>query len=767
MAKLCVVSIFQFLALALVFSTVAAPAQTVSGIVTAAQNAPVANAESSLVSQNTVVARGLTDSEGKFSLAFNNEKDLILRVSAAGFETFERRLANADFAAPLAVRLQPENLRAEVTVFITRTESRLSETPASVVVLKRENLETTAAQTVDDALRQVAGFQLFRRASSRTANPTAQGANFRGLAGSGASRAAIQLDNISINDAFGGWTYWSRVPRAAIEQIETLRGGASAFYGNAALSGAVNILTAKADKDAPVLRFETSAGTQKTFDGSFFAGFEKNKWIFSFAGESFQTAGYVPVAENERGAADARANSRHNSAIFTIERKFTENIRAFARGNLFAERRANGTQLQYNRTYFRQIAAGADFENQTFGAFDLRAFLEAQIYDQSFSAVSLERNAENLTRLQRVPSEASGAHLFWNRAFQKHAIAASLETRRVRGASDETIFAANRAASLVGAGGRETSFSIFAQDVWRAGSKLILNFGGRFDSWRYGRAFSATRSLTASSQRANVTIFPDRREQRFSPRAAALFVVGENFSIFAAASQSFRAPTLNELYRAFRVGNVLTQANENLRAELAANAEAGANFAGFARRLNLRGNVFYTRISRPVVSVTLSETPALITRQRQNLGATRARGVELDADFVWRRDLNLSFGYLFTDSRVADFPANPALVGNFLPQVARQQFSFQAFYRPALRFSGGVQGRISGAQFEDDQNSLRLRPFFTLDALAAYRIKKGVEIFAAVENIFNVRYDIGLTPNLTIAAPRFARIGLRLNFGKN
>jgi hypothetical protein len=42
-----------------------------------------------------------------------------------------------------------------------------------------------------------------------------------------------------------------------------------------------------------------------------------------------------------------------------------------------------------------------------------------------------------------------------------------------------------------------------------------------------------------------------------------------------------------------------------------------------------------------------------------------------------------------------------------------------------------------------------------------------VEIFAAIENLFNSRYDIGLTPNRTIAAPSFLRFGLRLDLGKN
>ncbi|HEX8738347.1 MAG TPA: TonB-dependent receptor [Pyrinomonadaceae bacterium] len=769
-ARLFFAFLFCFL-FCFVFQT--ASAQTISGTVTDAQNAPIAGASVSLKNQNKTLAQTTTDAEGKFNISANNETNPTLKITANGFNDYEKSVGESDFGAPLTIILAPRNLRESVTVSITQTETRLSETPASVVVLTRENLDATAAQTIDDALRQIAGFALFRRSSSRTTNPTAQGANFRGLAGSGASRASVLLDGISINDAFGGWTYWTRVPKSAIEQIETLRGGASSLYGDAALSGAINLQT-KSTGDAPVLRFETSAGTQKTFDASVFGAAGKNGWNVSASLDAFKARGYIPIAAGERGAADFYANSRYQNGFITIEKRLSEpsavaggffnNSRIFLRGNLFSENRDNGTRLQTNRTYFRQAVFGADFPETNPGAFQLRAFVEKQIYDQIFSGVSADRNTENLTRIQRVPSQAFGANLFWSKAFGNHAVSSAFEFRDVRGASDETIFTNNRATSAVGAGGKERAFSVSAQDFWRAGDKLNLSFGARFDAWENKDALSATRNLTTNQ--TAVVNFPNRRESAFSPRLAALYRLNENFSLYAAFSKSFRAPTLNELYRAFRVGNVLTLANENLKSERADNFEGGINFTSLSGRLNLRGNVFVAEVSRPVVSVTLSSTPNLITRQRRNVGKTRARGLELDAEFLLRRDLRFSASCLLVDSRVARFPDNPDLVGKFLPQVARQQLNLQMFYRPPARFSFGAQARISGAQFEDDLNSLRLRPFFTLDVFASYRAAKKIEIFTAIENVFNRRYDIGLTPNRTVAAPRFARVGLRFDLGK-
>src|ERR1700741_5123746 len=81
-----------------------------------------------------------------------------------------------------------------ITVTANRTSERLAVTPASVVLLSQQTIGISPSPAIDDALRQVPGFTLFRRAGSRTANPTAQGVSLRGVGASGASRA-VGLDD--------------------------------------------------------------------------------------------------------------------------------------------------------------------------------------------------------------------------------------------------------------------------------------------------------------------------------------------------------------------------------------------------------------------------------------------------------------------------------------------------------------------------------------------------------------------------------------------
>ena len=156
---------------------------------------------------------------------------------------------------------------------------------------------------------------------------------------------------------------------------------------------------------------------------------------------------------------------------------------------------------------------------------------------------------------------------------------------------------------------------------------------------------------------------PDRSETFFSPRLALLHKLTNNVSLTASGYRAFRAPTLNELYRGFRAGNVFTEFNPNLRAERLTGAEGGAIVTGWNQRVMLRGNFFWNQITRPVANVTLTTTPSLITRQRQNLGSTVSQGVEFEASGQLSNSITLSGGYEYTDATVTSFTVDPALAG--------------------------------------------------------------------------------------------------------
>jgi outer membrane receptor protein involved in Fe transport len=740
--------------------------RTLSGVVIDQNNAPVAGAQVFMFGGGSVDASmAKTDAEGRFDLGMPSPRGFTLTVTAEGFAKYARVWKEGEWdGVPLRIVLAPPPLAERVTVTATRTETRLGETAASVVVLEEDELKSTAALAADDMLRQVPGFQLFRRTGSRAANPTAQGASMRGVGASGASRALVLYDGIPLNDPFGGWVYWGRVPRAALARVEVLRGGASSLYGSGALGGVVQFFPRRANDDE--LTLETSYGAQGTPEGSLYAGTRRGRWHFALSAQAFNTGGYVLVDERERGRVDTPASSRNAYGELYVAHTHANGMTFFVRASHYGESRRNGTPLQFNRTHVREVTAGAGWNTTRAGLFDLRAHASTQVFDQSFTAVTADRSGETLTRLQRVPSQGGGLSFQWSRSFgTRHSVVAGMDASEVRGASDETVYAAGRASSLVGAGGRARAEGFFARDAVRLSKRLVVTPGARLDRWRNYDAQQTTRALTRSAT-SSVVRFSERGETAFSPQLSAVYKLSRSVSLNATFSRAFRAPTLNELYRSFRVGNVVTLADEKLRAERLTSGEAGL-FYSHDNRLALRVELFLMDVTRPVANVTLNATPALITRQRRNLGRMRSRGFEAEVEKRLGGRWSASAGYLFADARVESFPADASLEGRRVPQVARQQLNFQLRYSNPKRLTFGLQGRASGSQYDDDQNLLRLGGYFTLDALVSRRLGRRAEAFAAAENLTGRRYEVGRTPVLTLGPPAFVRIGLRVRLGQS
>jgi len=737
---------------------------TIEGVVVDSAGAPIVEAHVQIANSGGLVAATTTRGDGSFRILSDSHQTLTLVVKAAGFATHEQQLSSTSQVA-LQIVLMPASISAKVTIAAARVESRADETAATVVLLQGTELNTTAAATLDDTLRQVPGFSLFRRSGSRTANPTSQGVSLRGIGASGASRALVLADGVPLNDPFGGWVYWNRVPRESVSHVEVLEGGASHLYGSTALAGLIDISTKSASNNHVSL--SASYGNEFAPNGSLFMSGTRRGWSASLAAEIFRTDGYILIPEAQRGLVDTAAGSRDAVMNLRIERRLSQAGRLFGTASFFGESRKNGTPLQTNRTHLRQFTFGGEFASETAGAFVGRIWGGTQMFDQNFSAISADRNTETITRVQRVPAQVFGVSGQWSREIGRiQTFVTGVDTREVRGASDELAFVNGRATSTVGAGGRERTTGVYFEDILRVGRSVFVNLTGRFDHWNNFDAFSATRSLAPGSATIT-TAFTDRSEHALSGYGSIVYKFSEQVSAVFAGFKSFRAPTLNELYRSFRVGNVVTLANENLRAEKLTGVEAGLRWSSWQNRFEMQSNFFWNNINQPVANVTLQTTPALITRQRQNLGRTRARGLEIRSEMRFDKNWDFAAGYLLADSTVVSFPVNPQLEGLQVPQVPRHQFTFQLRYLNPSVITVAFQGRTASTQFDDDQNLFPLGPYFTLDTYVSRRLHEKVELFCAVENLLNQRYEVGKTPVTTLGPPILFRAGFKIHLGSH
>ncbi|HEY6248445.1 MAG TPA: TonB-dependent receptor, partial [Candidatus Angelobacter sp.] len=458
----------------------------------------------------------ISAADGSFRVEGAPREPLTLAVEAAGFARFTAALA--EDKDQLDVVLLPATVSQEVNVTANRVGTIQAETAESVSILSRWELESAAGEAVDDVLRQVPGFSLFRRSDSRTANPTSQGPSLRGVGASGASRVLVLYDDIPLNDPFGGWVYWGRIPREDVSSIEILRGGGSSLYGSGALSGVVNIVPHGAPRS--LFSAELSAGTEGTPDLSLASSVQFKSWTLETAGEGFRTGGYVLVPAAQRGNVDTVADSYHGAGQLTVRRKFSLGD-LFASSAFYDEARDNGTPLQNNDTQLWQLSSGLNLVTHI-ASIQLRGYGSGQSYNQTFSSVALNRNSESLVRAQHVPAQQAGGSLIL--ALQlgsRNSLVGGADSRYVRGFSNETVFAASGPTSLVAAGGRQLTSGSFVQDSIRLYSRLLFTIGGRYDNWDNYEAHSRTTPLLPSVK-PSLTQFTDQSQHAFSPRGALL-----------------------------------------------------------------------------------------------------------------------------------------------------------------------------------------------------------------------------------------------------
>jgi outer membrane receptor protein involved in Fe transport len=713
-----------------------------AGRVVDSSGAPVPDAIVRLESGGVPVADVRTARDGVFTFAIDASGPLRVVVTAAGFAQGMAPVT-AD-RGDILITLEPAPFFEAVNVTSSRTDLPRADPTVTVTVVQASELLTSAAATLDDALKLVPGFTLFRRTSSRVSNPTAQGITLRGLGGTGASRSLVLADGVPLNDAFGGWVYWDKVPQAAIDRVEVQRGSGSDLYGADAVGGVVQILTVRPGRRTA--RALVEGGTLGTGRVSLFGGGRHRGFAYTAAGEWFSTDGYVTVARRQdagispRGPIDVAAGSTHRSALMSAGYQSTSGWRVEGRASVFAEDRANGTPAVVNDTDARQAAAEIT-GGVGGGLLAVRLFGGTQGYDQSFSTVSVDRRSEALNRVQRVPTRVFGAGAQWIHPWGRHLMLIGAESRFIRGSTIETPFSQGRPLATTEAGGIQRVGSAFAQGTFNVSDEVTMVAGMHADGWH--------------SESRNTGY--DKTLGSLNPRASLAYrLPGTDISLRGSAYWGFRAPTLNELYRGFRAGNTDTRPDEALAPERLRGGEAGILFA--RGRASARATGFWNVLDDTITNITLSMTPTLITKQRANADRMRAAGVELEGDLRLPASLSLSFAGAVVRSR---FAGDTTLRGNRVPQVPRFNAGLNLRYNGA-DWAASTQIRVTGPQFEDDLNLYLLRRATVADVYASRRVAGVMSAFVACENLFDAEYDVGRTPILTTGLPRAVRAGVLL-----
>ena len=653
---------------------------------------------------------------------------------------------------------QPLQTHDQVTVTANRSSVPIGETAKTTYTLDFNQLHEYPAVTLDETLRQHAGFELFRRSSSRVQNPTSAGISLRGLGSTAVSRTLVLDDGVPLNDPFGGWIHWSELPQQTVQRVTIVTGGGSDLYGSSALAGVIDITPASS---APS-RFDISGmgGSQGTSNLAAIAAKTSHLLDAQVAGESLRTDGYMTTDPSIAGAVDVPANVVSQSYHTELGRRDFKADRIFVTGNLVNESRSNGTPIQTNATRLWRYLGGFDPPETTRLSSRMRLFGSDEGYRQSFSSISSTRATETLTRLQRVHSQELGATGDATLHLNQFALVGGADIRDIRARDDETPIANGLPNGLVAVTARQRFIGGFGEILgqhkgWSGAASLRVDRASNLD------IIQKTATLTSTT----VTTPPNRTEIVLSPRVGLVRALGTHAEVHASGFRAFREPSMNELYRTGQVGSQITKANASLLSERATGWEVGPQFSMTGRvPVTLHATYFWTEINRPVSAVLVSQTSTTIINIRENLGQIRSGGVELSAEIHPIHAISATVGYQYANAVVTKFSVQPTLVGNWIPEVPRQSFTAQVHATNKRLGELTVAARASGAAFDDATNQFKLNGFFSLDVSGHRSLGPHLDASFLIENLTNQRPQVARTPTLTLGSPIYGEGGLRLHF---
>jgi vitamin B12 transporter len=247
--------------------------------------------------------------------------------------------------------------------------------------------------------------------------------------------------------------------------------------------------------------------------------------------------------------------------------------------------------------------------------------------------------------------------------------------------------------------------------------------------------------------------------------------VNDNLFWRSAAYAGFRTPTLNELFRPFRVGNDITEANAALKPERLYGVETG--LGGTFGQGSWGLTVFHNKLEDAITNVTIGNGPGTFPiagfvpaggalRQRQNAGSINATGVEFEAERPLTDSLRFNVAAGYTRAKVDGGTAAAQLTGLRPAQTPRFTAQIGATWTPITALRLRLDTRYEGARFDDDSNSRVLKAAVVVDARADWTVRGPVAVYAAVENLLdaNVQTAITGTGERSFGTPQFFRVGV-------
>ena len=670
-----------------------------------------------------------------------------------------RSLALCLIAWPLATQAEVDDTAPPIIV----TGKGLENTPATpaygVQEISRERINSSASGRIEDVLNGSAGFQQFRRSDSRSANPSGQGVTLRALGGNATSRTLVLLDGVPMADPLFGHIPLSALAPERLSSVRITRGGGAGAFGAGAVAGTIELTSA----DAATLGLVSGQALVDDRGETELSGTLAPRLGRGFAEVSARWdrgQGFWMTPPAQRVPASVRARYDSWSASARLVQPLGSDVEVQLRGLAFSDRRTlrfagADTTAEGQDASLRLVGRGA-------WQFDALAYVQSR--DFSNIVISAANFRKTLDQ-RRTPATGIGGKFELRPPVGpmfggSHVLRLGGDWRIAKGHLEEDAY--STVTGLITArrtaGGRNSDIGLFVEDDWTLGN-LVLTAGLRADRWTVRDGFF--REENAAGTVTTDNRFAGRAGWDTSLRGGAVWRAGGGVSLRAAVYSGLRLPTLNELYRPFVVFPVTTRANAALANETLFGFEGGIDFAP-SDGVKFGLTAFDNKVRHAVANVTIAAN----LRERRNVDAVHARGVELSANL---RSGTLGFdgALALTDAEVEASGISAALNGKRPAQTPKFAASGTLSWKPRENWLLSATLRHVGAQFEDDLETDLLPAATTLDAYAELPLAGPFSLVLRAENLSDTevvtRNQAG---SIDLGAPRTLWVGVKLRLGQ-
>ena len=758
-----------------VVAPIAARAQrgaNIQGTVTNADTkSPIAGARVSVMSPDRVA---ITNENGVYVLRDLPAGKYTVFTTAAGRKPDSSSISvTAGSSATLDISLSEGSLLlSSVIVSATRTPVEASKVAATVNVLTPEQVRQTPARETQDMLREVPAVELPR--TSSLVGGTAQIVSIRGV---DEGRTVVLFDGIPINDAWGEWIDWGRVPKAMIDHVEVVEGGQSSLYGNGAMGGLISFFSRPLAPGATDLQVD--GGSRDARHGYAAAGIPVvGALSLNVNGDYQEKGGYNMIDPAKRGAVDIVSNVIQRNGYARLNYAPSSNWSAFASGHLFGDSRGVGTPLSYANRDQKNVDFGMNYGAISTGLLAIRGWDGVQHEAQRSTSIRAGRVAEDSSLTAKIPSHDWGGSAQWTKGNigWLESFSVGGDFRHYQGDFNEVDFntacpgtSCGALTRAISSGGSQNLSGAFAQVIAAPVEPLRVELSARVDRWDNNDGHSIATNAAAVA-------YPDSSKTAFSPRVGIRYQLLSQLSLHAAYYRAFRAPNLAELYRKQVSATSITIPNPYLSAENAEGREVGFDLQP-SDWIQLKGTFYVADYNNFNVPTALTATsvpprpaecgtnPAVSCRIRLNVNKSRSEGMEGYVAVHPLQQVFISGSVSYDDDRQQSGLA-ATVTDDTKPHINRvpsPKQTVRATWSTKMFGDWTAMWRHEG--HTTTLQGVWLDPFSVVDVNVQRNLMPNLRGFVSVENLTNKQYEInrsaaGSAGIASFGLPRTVRIGV-------